>query len=164
VSSILTRPRAGALGLLVALLAAAALASAGPADAAVCSHGGVTHIGSGNRTINVIACRADGHNAVFQREYGRLFIGSRATRATACQYRLYTEFLTDDDKRGNTVNASRARSCTHILRKSRTQTFFGLEWPEFRELSSMRTVMVMSLRVGGRWAPPIVARSNWQPT
>jgi hypothetical protein len=139
--------------------AAVALAVAPSAGAVTCENKGVKHIGSGNSSIDVIACRAPapGRN---MREYGKAFIGSTSTRAHDCRLVFSSETLLysgDVQQWGGTP-----RPCGHILRRNRTETFFGgtLSVAPLLE-KAQRTVVRMYLHHGSGTAPPITAISKW---
>jgi hypothetical protein len=157
----LTRASAGALAILAGVVALA-LAAPRAADAATCYNRGVTHIGSGNSSIDVISCRAAAPGG-YQREYGQIFIGSTSTRAPGCAVYFFTEERTDE---GNIerLGPEKSHSCSHILRRNRTVTFYGGSYaPVPSYADAQRTLVMLFLRHGNAWRPAIEARSRWMP-
>jgi hypothetical protein len=148
---------------LVPLLASAAvaLAVAPSASAATCHNAGVKHIGSGNGSIEVVACRAAAANGGM-REYGQILIGSTSTRATGCIAQFSTELLAPDGDVVPTYETN--RSCRYLLRKNRSGTLFGAEQhpiPGYEK--AQRTVVRLYLKRGNQWQLPITAISKWVP-
>jgi hypothetical protein len=158
----LTRAHPGALGLLVALIAAAApfLAPAPAAHATTCHLPGVKHLGSGETTINVLACRALASQGL-QREYGQVFIGRRATTAQGCSLRMYTQYRTRAGKI-TTYKPGGIFNCAHVLRRSHTVTFWGpVRIITGADVVNNRTLVELRLRHGDKWSSPISAASGW---
>jgi hypothetical protein len=140
--------------------AAVALAVAPSASAATCHHPGVTHIGSGKGSIEIVACRAAAANGGM-REYGQIFIGSTSTRATGCIAQFSSERLRLDGRVEATPYSN--RSCKHLLRKNRSEMLFGgapprpIPWYE----KAQRTVVRLYLLRDYQWQAPITAISRW---
>jgi hypothetical protein len=141
---------------------AIALAAAPSAGAVTCQNRGVKHIGWGNSSIDVIACRAAAPN-YSMREYGKVFIGSTSTRAQACTVTFTTEVLRHDGD-VQEYGGTPPRDCTSILRRNRTVTYWGGTLglaPGFEK--AQRTVVRLRLFHNNQPAPPITAISKWVP-